>query len=234
MDALRGSGSVHSPAPWTRPGVPKSVARPSWMSLPRPVAIAPAERPPSVPPVSAPVDSEPSMRSVLPSMVPPSGSMRAMSRPSMAAIQTRREVELESEAAALRVEVARLAQLLATVRARVLEESEPEIVRLAVAVAERVVGREVSLEPSLIVSWIKEGMAVLPGVGEIVVTVASDVAEALSPDPTGAMLGDARLVVDPALPPGSCRVHEGAMSIEVGKLARLASIADALGVDHAR
>src|SRR5690349_3320037 len=61
-----------------------------------------------------------------------------------------REVELEAEVFALRSEIAGLLEELASARERFLESCEPEIVRLAVAVAEKVVARELSLDPAMV------------------------------------------------------------------------------------
>jgi flagellar assembly protein FliH len=172
--------------------------------------------------------------SVRPSVVPPSnpygGAPRASVIPQV--IQTTREVELDGEVDALRREVARLARELAAARARVLEESEPEIVRLAVAVATRVVGRELAQEPSTIVGWIKDGIAVLPQRDEVIVAVAPDIAAAMPAEEIAAGLGSAKVIVDSTLRPGSCEVREGASTVEVSADARLAAISDALGVDH--
>jgi hypothetical protein len=225
-----------APAPWTRPGAPRAGARPSWIGMPR----VSASRPP---PAKAPVMSSrpPGVRSVppgsegfkAPSSAPKSGSGSyvALGRPSAAPqIVTTREVELESEVAALRVEVTNLEAALVSAREQALSESEPEIVRLALAIASRVVGQEVSADPSIIARWIRQGLGLLPGREDAVVAVAPDVAglleDAAEADPS---LSD--FVVDRALAAGSCELREGTSTVEVGADGRIAAIADALGMD---
>ncbi|MBX3209356.1 MAG: hypothetical protein KF764_30265 [Labilithrix sp.] len=218
-----------SPAPWTRPGEPRVSGRPSWIGMPRvtpPSPAPPAPRAPSTPPPSEGV-RRPSQSIVAPSIAP-------LSRPSGAPspiIQSGRELELESEVLALREEIARLAVDLASVRARVLEESEPEVVRLAVTVAARVVGRELATDPALLAVWIREGLAALPG-KEAIVAVAPDVAAAVLPEVLADASGAAKVVVDGALRPGSCELREGATVVPVSARERIAAISDALGIDR--
>ena len=226
-----GAARKVSPAPWTRPGAPRVSGRPSWIGIPRvsAAAIAPV-RAPSVPPPSEgrPVSASVRPPSIAPSLVP-------ITRPSVPApsplIQSTRELELESEVAALRQEVARLAAELSSVRSRVLEESEPEIVRLAITVAERVVGRELASDPSLVLDWIRQGLTALPGREEIVVAVATDIAAHLPLEVIADAAAGRRVIVDASLRPGSCEVREGASCVPAGHQDRLAAITDALGMD---
>jgi flagellar assembly protein FliH len=148
-------------------------------------------------------------------------------------IRSTREVELEAQNEALRAEIARLADALASVRARVVEQSEPEIVRLAMAIASRVVGRELSADPSMIAEWIGEARALLPGRSEVVVAVAPDVAAHVPAERIESRLGDGAgtIVVDPTLRPGTCELREGPSTVEVGAEARLDALADALGLE---
>lgn len=141
-----------------------------------------------------------------------------------------RVLEVEEALELARAEIARLASVLATVRARVLEEAEPEIVRLALAIAERVVGRELAADPRIVARWIEEGLASLPGPNEPTVAVAPDVAATLGEDAStrGAVL------VDAALAPGSCELRDGPSVVAIGVRARLAALSDALGVDPVR
>lgn len=218
-----------SPAPWARPGAPRVSGRPSWIGMPRvtPGSVAPPPHAPSMPPPSE-GPRRPSQSMIAPSIVP---LARASAPPSSPIIQSARELELEREVLALREEVARLAVELASVRARVLEESEPEVVRLAVTVAARVVGRELATEPSLVTGWIQDGLAALPG-KEALVAVAPDVAAAVAPDALAAAASGARVVVDAGLRPGTCELREGATVVPIGAGERIAAISDALGVDR--
>lgn len=207
---------------WTKPRAPRRAARPSWIGgvCPRAPSAAPAP-PAAEEPVAAPVVA---------SIAPTSSTGRVVTSISILPVASLRPdpseriVELEAALDGARAEVARLARELAAVRARILEESEPELVRLAVAIAERVVGRELAADPPPWERWIEEGIAALPGRRDPVVAVAPDVRTALG--------GEARVVVDAALAPGTCEVREGTSSVEIGARVRLAALSDVLGVDR--
>jgi len=174
--------------------------------------------PPSIPPVVLPLAR---------ASVPPGSSP---------IIQSGRELELELEVQTLREEIARLALELGSVRARVLEDSEPEIVRLAFTVAKRVVGRELAADPSLVTGWIREGLAALPGREASIVAVAPDIAAAFPLEAALAEVGVHGVVVDASLSPGSCELREGSSLVAVAAEDRLAAISDALGIekDHSQ
>jgi len=112
-----------------------------------------------------------------------------------------RELELESEVVMLHNELQRVTTEGASMKVRVMEESEPAIIALAVAIARRVVGRELTTDPSLMQEWIREGMAALPG-GEVI-----------------------------ELSDGKAEIRAGQSTIEVSADARMDAISDALGVD---
>lgn len=224
-----------TPAPWTRPGAPRVSGRPSWIGMPRGVLPACAQsqvRAPSTPPPSE--RGRENVPSVIAPAIVPIPIERDSVPPPSPIIQTGRELELEDELLALREETARLAVELASVRARVLEESEPEIVRLAVTVASRIVGRELATDPALVLGWIREGFAALPGKEAVVVAVAPDIAAAISRDALEGTATAAKVVVDDALRPGSCELREGATVVPIGAGERIAAISDALGVDRER
>lgn len=125
-------------------------------------------------------------------------------------------MELEAEVAALHAELARVIDEAERVRVRVMEESEPAVIALAVAIARRVVGREVKTDSGLIQHWIKEAMGTLP---EGAVYVAADV----TPEEGQS--------VDPALARGTAEIRDGASTVTVGAEPRIEALADALGVD---
>lgn len=228
-----GAARLVTPAPWTRPGAPRVSGRPSWIGMPRAAVPACAQsqvRAPSTPPPSERGrENVPSV--IAPAIVP---IERVSVPPPSPIIQTGRELELERELLALREETARLAVELASVRARVLEESEPEIVRLAVTVASRIAGCELATDPALVLEWIREGFAALPGKEDVVVAVAPDIAAAIPPEALEGAATAAKVVVDAALRPGSCELREGASAVPIGVRERIAAISDALGVDRER
>jgi hypothetical protein len=241
-----------TPAPWTRPGKPRIAGRPSWIGMleqsaspSRAASVAPPTRSGSIPPPlrSGSIPPPPGVPSIaLDSSIHRTGqsshpsSLGAMSSLAHASgapspmIQSEREVELESEIIALREELGRMAVDLASVRARVIEESEPEIVRLALTVAERVVGRELSSDPTLVVTWVKEGMLALRNRKDVVVAVASDLASSVPPE----ALAEHKVFVDEALKPGTCELRDGSSVVPVSAADRIAAMSDALGVDGER
>lgn len=197
--------SAPARANWMTPGAPRA-QKPSWLKL---AAVAP-EPPP--PPIEV-IPSVPPPRSMRQPSIPPPPSSR---RHPPAQIQTTRELELESEVVQLQSELQRVIAESENLKARVMEESEPAIVALALAIAKRVVGREVAADPSLVHGWVREAQGLMPN-GTL--HVASDI------EMDGA-------VTDPSLAPGTAEMRDGASAIAIGADARMDAMADALGVDN--
>ena len=136
--------------------------------------------------------------------------------------------DAESALAALKSEMAAL-------RTKVLLESEGELVRLALAVAERVVGRELAIDPALVSNWAREAIAALdggtdstrPGAdGRLVVAVAPDLGAFVEESDFGAPI-----VVDPSLASMSAEVRGDPGRADVSAASRLSAVAEALGVE---
>lgn len=204
----------HTPPPrsvkaasWMKPGAPR-VQKPSWLRMAPAVVETPV-----IPQVEV-LSSEPPPRSFrAPSMPPPS----SRGHHPTAQIQTTRELELESELVHLHNEFQRIFHENETMQARVMEESEPAIVALALAIAKRVVGRELTADATLVHAWVREAQGLMPA-GSVHVAPGIEGVE-------GA-------VIDPTLPPGTAEVRNGGSVIAVGADARIAAMADALGVDQ--
>ncbi len=135
---------------------------------------------------------------------------------------------LREENAGLAAHATALAQTLTTTRARVLEASEPELVRLALVIAERVVGRELSTDPGLVTEWAREALACLASRDDATLAVSSDIGEAVPPDAWTRAVGAHAVTVDPSLPPGSCVVRAGASTADASLTTRLAAVREAL------
>jgi flagellar biosynthesis/type III secretory pathway protein FliH len=150
-----------------------------------------------------------------------------------------RHAALAAEHATLVARLARLTEAndalardAETVRERVLAASEPELVRLACAVAGRVVGRELRADPALVVSWAREAVAALDGHEAATVVLAPDVEAAVPAEAWARSLGaDHAITVDPTLPPGAVSVRSGASTVDVGAAARLAAVTGDLFAD---
>ncbi len=221
------SEDTPSIAPWcVRPDDAPRNSRPPWMeSAPSAAVQAPAEQA-----VEEPLDeaAEP--------MVPASVHLALVE--AHAALQARHEA-LVAEHAALNE---RRQQLVAandalardaeTVRERVLAESVPEMVRLACAVATRVVGGELLTDPAIVVGWVREAVAALGDREAVTVSVAPDIAASIPSEEWSDALGSDRSpMVDASLAPGAISVRSGASTVHVSAAARFAAVAADLHAD---
>jgi len=213
-------------AEWTRPSDAICARKPSWLAPP------PSKSPDSRPRLS--VVPAPRLASVPP---PPSGSVVNDAAPPIP-MAPRWEVEerdatireLSDELASLRSAAAGLAATLATAQKRMREASEGELVKLALAIAERVVGSATAADPALIAGWARDAIAILPSREVMVVAISSDLAASV-PESTWAIAteGMHRLEVDKTLPPATCEIRAGVASVEVSAAARMAAVGEAIG-----
>ena len=138
----------------------------------------------------------------------------------VAVASARAQIEqLESDLAASR-------EASAAMATQMRDDAEGELVKLAIAVAARVVGRELSVAPALIVDWAREALAGSDLAGSFVVATAADLSAAV-PDAAWGELEDA-LRMDPALPAGTCEVRDGGRTVTVSAEERLETVAEAL------
>jgi flagellar assembly protein FliH len=136
---------------------------------------------------------------------------------------------LREENATLTAQVTAGASRLARLRRDVLEASEPELVRLAVAVAERVVGRELSVDPTLVVAWARDAIQALASKDEVVIAIARDVGAQVPAEAWTQVEVKHQLQTDPLLAPGSVEVRTSEGTIAAGGHARLDAVAQAVG-----
>jgi flagellar assembly protein FliH len=139
--------------------------------------------------------------------------------------------ELEAEMGTLRetlatarVELARTAARASQLRAEIGADAEPELVRLALAVAARVVGQELATAPETVLTWLRAEISACALGPSIEVAVAPDIAAVATGEASFAF------VIDPALARGTCEIRAGASSIEVSASARMRALVDALEV----
>lgn len=143
---------------------------------------------------------------------------------------------LEEARTALAVARAELERLVAeleacrgtvtTMATQMRDDAESELVKLAMAVAARVVGRELSVAPALIVDWAREAVAGSDLGGSFVVASSADLSAAV-PDAAWGEL-EASLRMDPALPPGTCELRDGGRTVTVSAEERLETVAEDL------
>jgi hypothetical protein len=202
------------------------VSRPSWM------ARAMSTRPP------APSLPPPTTVSVPPSMVPPSGLeaeptelIFPMAMPPPAAVDIATSTALAAlsdENAGLRAQVAEMAATMAGLRRQVLEASEGELVKLAVAIAERVILRELQTDPSILVGMARDAIETLAAKDEVVIAVARDVPQRLPATAWDAVGVEYMVQVDPQLAPGGIEVRTPQGIVAATPEARLGAVAQAL------
>jgi flagellar assembly protein FliH len=120
----------------------------------------------------------------------------------------------------LRTRVAELEADLARVEAR----TETELLRLALAIARRVVGRELTSDRALVVAWTREALAALDRGEVVVVAAAPDVA---------ALAGEASpehpVEVDESLAPSAVELRGATRVVEASAEARLDVVVEHVG-----
>lgn len=122
---------------------------------------------------------------------------------------------------------------VADARREALESSEREIVKLALAVAERVIGRAFEHDPSVVGEWVKEGIAALSQEDSVRVAVSPRVGEILQASSCFAGLeAQPDLVVDPRFDNAHCEIRGKYGRVDAGLEARLDAVASALGVER--
>jgi hypothetical protein len=138
--------------------------------------------------------------------------------------------QLAEENAALRTQVTEMAATMAGLRREVLAASEQELVQLALTIAGRVVGRELTTDPSLVVDWAREAVEALAAKDDVVIALARDVRDSVSGDEWSALGIEHRVQADAQLASGIVEVRTTEGRVSTGADARLAAVAEALGV----
>ena len=138
--------------------------------------------------------------------------------------------QLADENMALRLELEEMQATVGRLRREILEASEPELVKLALAIGERVVGRELATDPSLVVTWARDAVEALGAEGGVVIAVARDIARHVSAEAWGALDAPHREITDGQLPAGTLEVRGAEGIVTTGLSPRLAAVAQALGV----
>jgi flagellar biosynthesis/type III secretory pathway protein FliH len=123
--------------------------------------------------------------------------------------------------------LAREVEAMATRTRELVDCAEREIMKLALAVAERVVGREVATDPSLVVAWVREAIAGAELGEGVAIYVSTDLAANI-PEGAWGDLAD-RVAVDEELPRDTCEVHDGARVVPCSERARLSLVAGTVG-----
>jgi hypothetical protein len=138
--------------------------------------------------------------------------------------------DLREECGGLRAQLAAALDAMANLRRSVLEASEPQLVRLACAVGERVAGRELQTDPTLVVAWAREAIDQLVKEQPLVIAVSSDIAASLG-EAAWAPLQAASVTVetDKSLAPASCEIRGAAASVDASLTGRADAVFRAIG-----
>jgi flagellar biosynthesis/type III secretory pathway protein FliH len=139
--------------------------------------------------------------------------------------------DLREENAALRRQIVEQALLTARMRRDVLEASEGELLKLAVAIGERIARQELRTDPKIVLGWVREAIDVSTTKDNVIVALAPDLAATLAPSDWEAIaVGPVRVETDASLAPFHCEVRAGASAVEVNVAERVAAMSRELGV----
>ncbi|MFO0630457.1 MAG: FliH/SctL family protein [Polyangiales bacterium] len=135
--------------------------------------------------------------------------------------------ELRKEHDALRGHAMELEGRFGQYRREVLAESEGQLLRLALAIAERVVARELRTDPTLIARWAADALGALAAVSADLrpsLAVGAATSALVPEDAWAELLGDVRVERDPALPPLGCELRAGFSAVDVSPAQRLGAL----------
>jgi hypothetical protein len=138
--------------------------------------------------------------------------------------------DLRHENEELRRRLAEQARAFASLRTAVLAASEEDLLRLACAVAERAVGRELTAGPDLLRTWVREASDALASAGDVTIVVAPDLAALLGDTVRESLAAIGAVEIDGTVPSMYCELRCGPSTVAASAGARIAAIAADLGV----
>lgn len=135
-----------------------------------------------------------------------------------------------TEAAELLFQLAQALEELGAARAALQRQAERGAVHLALAVAERVVAREVAADPDLILEVVRETLGQLDQPERLTLRVHPEAVARIDPAAIAAQAGTESVAVvpDAAISPGGCRVETGLGELDARMETRLEEMARAL------
>lgn len=140
------------------------------------------------------------------------------------------ELAHQAEIAGLRSALAEAVAAATRVRREVLEASVPEVVKLATAIAEQVIGRKLSSDATLVPRLAREGIEAMLDQHDLVVAVSPDLAASIPPEAwSNALEGRAQVVTDVTLDSMRCEVRGAGTRVAVDPRARLEAVLATLG-----
>ncbi len=122
---------------------------------------------------------------------------------------------------------------LLAARHAVLSASEADVIRIAVALAERVVGSEIRQRPEVLLNAARQGIAVLSETDRYIVRISPGPSEAHLNAFRSALVakhGRSELIVDDRLAPFSCVVESAQGRVDESVSARMAAVLEQAGL----
>lgn len=156
----------------------------------------------------------------------PSSHARVSIAPRPAPEPSVEETLLRHENDALRRTLAAALDALARARQQLMESSEPEMVRLACAVAERIVGRELATDPALVMGWVHEAAAAMGSRDEVTIVCGTDFAAMMPDGFAESAFGGFTVSVDDAVAPDTCEVRTETSTSVVSVATRTGAVVD--------
>ena len=209
------------------PETPTVASKPSWIARKAASTKPPAAppRPPAVPAIEEATFAEGERESAVIEKAQPAAPPPAVDLGLSAAL-----AQMAEENAELRAQVTEMAATMVRLKREVLESSEPELVRLALTIAERVVGHELSKNSALVVDWARESIEVLAAKDEVVIALARDVAAQVPSGAWSTIEVPHSTTTDPALAAGTIEIRTPEGVVVDGAPSRFGAVAEALGL----
>ena len=224
--SARSSGFPWGPLP--RRLTPKPM--PSWMAPRRASQALPAVRSSTRPPVAE--ESAPAVSDSPPTPIEAELAPASQHEVKIAIFEEEESPEID----ALRLQNAQLETALAEaiaenarMRKEILAASEKELVQLAIAIAEQVVGSELAIDPELPVQWAKNAVDQLASDDEVTIAISPEVEPLIRREKWLEFVPNAIIVVDASLKPGHTQVRAGATRLGAGSADRLHAVLEAIG-----
>jgi hypothetical protein len=207
---------------WSALALESPPATPSWLAPPLESSTFPVAR--AVMPAAevAPIHSAPPLRIVPSPAAGPSESDSPAEPP---------YPDLRDENATLIARLERATAAVGQIRRGILEASEGEMVRLACAVAERIARRELTVDPTIVLGWVREASEALAASDSLTLVVSPDLAATVDEVALRKSVSStATLEIDASLGPMRCEIRTRVARVDASLEARLAAVAEELGV----
>lgn len=224
--ARRDEGALPS---WMAPPLPAEPSLTSWAAPPPAPGLDPRMLRQNMPRISV-LPAEPERTASGETSPPPSTSVPQVPLEEVRQIVAEELGRIEPLVDELRRGLEACRASVEGARREALHESEQELVRLALAIAERVVGREIATNSRVVALWAREALeslgaddsvrcVVSPRVGEVLMSLEHWYGTGPQPD----------VVVDSRLGDLACEIRGRYGRVDAGLKARLAAVAAALG-----